>query len=320
MENKEIKKNEYVHAKKSKIHNTGIFAKKFIQKGTLIIEYIGEKISKKESERRADQVLEDSKKNKEKGAVYIFEINKKYDLDGNVPYNIARFINHSCNPNCESEIINEEIWIKAIKDIKPGEELKYNYGYDVDNFEEHPCRCGSKKCKGYIASEDNWKKLKNLLRKNFKNKKVLIAYYSRTGNTKKVAEYLAENMGFDVDEITTDKRDGIIGYLKRGYESASNKKSRISFNKNPESYDLVIIGTPIWAYNISSPIRTYLVLCKNVNVAAFCTMSGKDHGNAFKEISQNIKSFKGLLNINEKTIKNNTFQHDLLEFFRKIEL
>jgi uncharacterized protein len=312
--------NEYIQVRKSNIHNTGIFARKFIPKGTQIIEYVGEKISKKESEKRADVVLEDSKKNKEKGAVYIFEINKKYDLDGNVPYNTARYINHSCDPNCESENIDDKIWIKAIKDIKPDEELKYNYGYDIDNFDEHPCLCGAEKCKGYIASEDKWAKLKKELRKNYKNKKVLIAYYSRSGNTKKVAKYLAENMDFDIDEIKTDNRDGIIGYIKSGYESAANKKSRIKFNKNPEKYDLVILGTPTWANTISSPIRTYLVLCKNVKVAAFCTMNGKNSGDAHKEVSSNTPSFKGMIDINSKKIKKNLYQNSTLEFFRKIKL
>ena len=312
--------NEYIKLKKSGIHNTGIFAKKFIPKGTKIIEYVGEKISKEESEKRADQILEESKKHKEKGAVYIFEINKKYDIDGNVPYNTARFINHACEPNCESENIDDRIWITATKDIKEGEELLYDYGYDVDNYDEHPCICGCENCVGYIAEETKREKLKKAIRKNFKNKKVLVAYYSRTGNTRKVAKYLANYMNFDIDEIKTDNREGITGYIKSGYESAFQKKPRIKFEKNPEKYDLIIIGTPVWANTVASPIMTYLAVCKNSNIAAFSTLGGKNPGKTFRDISLRVPSFKGMTNINAKNIKENKYQHQVIEFFRKIKL
>jgi len=159
----ENQKPEYIEIRKSGIHNNGAFATKDIQKGTEVIEYVGEKISKKESEKRADEVLEKSKKDKDHGAVYIFELNKKFDIDGNVPWNHAKNINHSCNPNCEAE--NEDgkrIWIVALRDIKKGEEITYNYGYDIDNYEDHPCKCGSENCVGYIVDKDEWSKLKKL--------------------------------------------------------------------------------------------------------------------------------------------------------------
>ena len=63
--------------------------------------------------------------------VYVFELNKKYDIDGGVARNYARFINHSCDPNCEVEITNNEIWISSIKRIKKYTELTYNYGYPI---------------------------------------------------------------------------------------------------------------------------------------------------------------------------------------------
>jgi len=77
-------------------------------------------------------------------------------------------INHSCDPNCEVEIIRGHIWITAIKDIKKGEELGYDYGYDYDDFKDHPCKCGSKNCIGYIVAEEHWPKVKRALAK--KNK------------------------------------------------------------------------------------------------------------------------------------------------------
>ncbi len=156
-------KSEYIEVRTSSIHNKGIFAAKDIPKGTKIIEYVGEKITKKESEKRCEEILDNSKRNPESGAVYIFEYNKHYDIDGNVPYNTAKYINHTCEPNCEAEIEDKKIWIKAIREIKKGEELSYNYGYDLDDYENHPCKCGKPRCIGYIADEDKWPKLKKLI-------------------------------------------------------------------------------------------------------------------------------------------------------------
>ncbi|MCK5259562.1 MAG: SET domain-containing protein-lysine N-methyltransferase [Candidatus Omnitrophica bacterium] len=150
----------HVRIKESRIHSTGIFAEKDIPKGTRIIEYVGEKISKSESDRRADIPLEENKKNSEYGAVYIFDLNKRHDIDGNVPYNTAKFINHSCDPNCETEIIRGHVWIIALRDIKEGEELAYNYNYSFEDYEEHECRCGSNRCVGYILDEDHWPRLR----------------------------------------------------------------------------------------------------------------------------------------------------------------
>lgn len=155
----------YIVIKRSRIHHIGAFAKKKIPKGTRIIEYVGEKVTKAESYRRAVNSIEASKKKKTKGAVYMFDLNKRYDIDGDVSYNTARFINHSCDPNCEPQIIRGHIWIIAIQDIEEGEELCYNYGYDFESYEEHPCRCGSPRCVGYILAEEHWPKLRRKLRK-----------------------------------------------------------------------------------------------------------------------------------------------------------
>ena len=83
--------------------------------------------------------------------------------------NLARFINHSCDPNCVTDIVRGKIWINAIKNIKKGEELTYDYGYDMDCFGDHPCRWGPKNCIGYIVRSNlRWrveKKLKNQKKK-----------------------------------------------------------------------------------------------------------------------------------------------------------
>jgi uncharacterized protein len=162
---------EWIIVKESGIHNKGVFAAKDIPEGTKIIEYIGDKVSKHEADVISDKELETSKSNPEThGAVYLFTVNKNYDINGNVPYNTARLINHSCDPNCETDIINDRIWIKAMKDIKKGEELSYDYGYEIENWEDHPCKCGSKNCIGYIVKEELRIKLRKKLRKKKKKK------------------------------------------------------------------------------------------------------------------------------------------------------
>ena len=151
----------------SKIHKKGLFATRKIKKGTRIIEYIGEKVTKAESNRRGVAHIEESKKDGS-GLVYLFEINKRYDLDGNVPENLARHINHSCCPNCESQIKRGKVWIVSIRKIAVDEELSYDYGYDLEHYEDHPCHCGSKKCVGYIVALRHRKKLRRMLNKKRK--------------------------------------------------------------------------------------------------------------------------------------------------------
>lgn len=159
--------------RKSSIHNYGIFAKKNIKKNTKIIEYIGEKVTKAEGDRRSSKRIKKFTNSRQSGSVYIFELDKKYDIDGFVNRNKARFINHSCNPNCEVDIIDGKIWISSIKNIKKDEELSYDYGYSFDpnDFRDHVCKCGSKNCIGFIISSDEWKKYLKYLRKIiYKNK------------------------------------------------------------------------------------------------------------------------------------------------------
>ena len=160
--------------KKSTIHGNGVFAARDIKEGERIIEYLGEKITKEESNRRGLEQEEKSKKTGE-GAVYIFELDDEYDIDGNFDYNDARFINHACETNCEAENIDGHIWIVATCDIKKGEELLYNYGYALEHFFEHPCRCGKPNCVGYIVAVEDRVKLKKILarkrKKKFANKK-----------------------------------------------------------------------------------------------------------------------------------------------------
>ena len=154
----------YCEVRNSEIHGRGVYATCFIPKETKIIEYVGELVDKKESERRA---LSQHAKSLKTGdaAVYIFTLSKSYDIDGNVPWNTARLINHSCAPNCEAWIEGRKIFIHSLCDINPGDELTFDYGFDVDCYEDHPCLCGRDGCIGYIVGRGQWAELKERLKK-----------------------------------------------------------------------------------------------------------------------------------------------------------
>ncbi len=153
---------ELCEVRGSGIHGSGVCATRFIPKETQIIEYLGEWIDKRESERRG-QAQHAKSLDSGDAAVYIFTLSKNYDIDGNVPWNTARLINHSCSPNCEAWIIGRKIFIYSLRDIQPGEELAFDYGFDVECYEDHPCRCGAENCVGYIVSRSQWDELKKRL-------------------------------------------------------------------------------------------------------------------------------------------------------------
>ncbi len=140
---------ELIQFRLSRIHGTGGYARQTIAAGTRVIEYLGERISKAES-----LVL------CEADNVYIFDIDDEFDLNGNVAWNPARFLNHGCAPNCEAEQDEARIWILALRDIPVGEELTFNYGYGLEDHLDHPCRCGASACVGYIVAEEFFDQLR----------------------------------------------------------------------------------------------------------------------------------------------------------------
>jgi len=140
--------NEMIEFRDSGIHGMGGFARCKIKKGTPLIEYVGGKISKAEAAERI-----------EAGNPFIFCLDDEFDVDGDVDWNPARFLNHSCEPNAEAEIQGDQIWILALRTIRPGEEITFNYSYDFEGYEENPCRCGSAKCVGFMVAEEFFPKL-----------------------------------------------------------------------------------------------------------------------------------------------------------------
>lgn len=118
--------------RRSGVHGWGVFALEAINKNKRIIHYAGEKIPNKVSEKREARYLS-------KGCIWCFKINTRWARDAHVGGNVARFINHGCKPNCYSEVVGDVIWIRAGRNIEPGEELTYNYYTNGDA--EIPCRC-----------------------------------------------------------------------------------------------------------------------------------------------------------------------------------
>jgi len=158
---------DYCEVRGSEIHGRGVYAAKLIPEKTQIIEYVGELIDKKLSGKRGIRQHAKSLKTGD-AAVYIFILSPRFDIDGNVPWNTARLINHSCEPNCEAWIEGRKIFIHSLTEIKPGEELTFDYGFDVDCYEDHPCLCGRAGCVGYIVSRRQWPELEARLREKAK--------------------------------------------------------------------------------------------------------------------------------------------------------
>lgn len=134
--------------RRSKIHGTGVFAACDIKKGTRISEYVGDRISHAEADRRyADKADDDNH-------TFLFTVDNRIVIDGGVGGNDAKYINHSCDPNCETVIDARRVFIEAIRDIRKGDELGYDYLIERDDSDPPDvdviwaCRCGSPKCRG----------------------------------------------------------------------------------------------------------------------------------------------------------------------------
>lgn len=141
-------KEPYYRIRRSRIHGRGAFATRRIRKGTRIDEYIGERVSHAEADRRHEGKADDD------NHTFLFIVDRRLVIDGGVAGNQARYINHGCDPNCESVIEDRRVFIEALRTIEPGEELKYDYsiGRDDDdppNVDEiYACRCGAETCRG----------------------------------------------------------------------------------------------------------------------------------------------------------------------------
>jgi hypothetical protein len=136
----------------SPIHGYGVFAARRIRKGAIVIEYLGDRVTHAQADARyADKSPDDNH-------TFLFTVDARTVIDAGVDGNEARFINHACDPNCESTIEKKRVFIRAIRTIQPGEELSYDYQIqrdsdDAPNVDEvYACRCGAKQCRGSMLA------------------------------------------------------------------------------------------------------------------------------------------------------------------------
>ncbi len=141
-----------IQVRRSGVHGKGVFALQDIAEGETLIEYVGEVISWDEAQDRHPHDPKDP------NHTFYFHVNEDKVIDALYGGNSSRWINHSCDPNCEADEDNERIFIKAIRNIRAGEELNYDYGLIIDEpytkklKAEYPCWCGAKNCRGTLLS------------------------------------------------------------------------------------------------------------------------------------------------------------------------
>jgi SET domain-containing protein len=150
-----------IEVRESPIHGRGVYARTHIKKGKRILEYVGERISHEEADRRY------LAKGQDDGHTFFFVVDERTVIDGGSGGNESRFVNHSCNPNCETVIEGRRVFVEAIRDIEPGEELVYDYQLtwestdDPEDLALYACRCGAKNCRGTMLDPEPLDKKKD---------------------------------------------------------------------------------------------------------------------------------------------------------------
>ena len=137
----------------SPMQGLGAFATHHIPAGTRLVEYAGQRLTPAAAEARYPDLPG------ERHHTFLFAIDDGIVIDAAVNGNDARFINHSCDPNCDAVVENDRIWIETIREVQPGEELAYDYAYELEERHtpaakrRYPCWCGSPKCRGTILTK-----------------------------------------------------------------------------------------------------------------------------------------------------------------------
>ena len=145
-------KGRRIQVRKSGVHGQGVYAARPIKKGETIIEYVGEVITWDEALRRHPHDPSDP------NHTFYFHIDEGRVIDAKFGGNASRWINHACAPNCEADDDGERVFIKALRNIKPGEELFYDYGLVIDERytpalkRQFACHCGHKSCRGTMLA------------------------------------------------------------------------------------------------------------------------------------------------------------------------
>jgi hypothetical protein len=154
-----------IRVRRSKVHGTGVFAARAIKKGARIIEYVGDRISHAEADRRyAHKAIDDNH-------TFLFTVDARTVIDGGIGGSPARFINHSCAPNCETVIEDKRVFVEAVRNIAEGDEIGYDYMIERDasdppNMAEiFGCRCGAINCRGTMLLPPKKKRKKSAAKK-----------------------------------------------------------------------------------------------------------------------------------------------------------
>lgn len=148
---KKVARPQPFEIRKSSIHGTGAFATRPIRKGERVAEYKGERITEREADRRYPDPDGETPHH-----TFLFQLDDDTCVDAAVGGSAAKYINHSCDPNCETVIEDDRIFIEAVRPIRKGQELCYDYQFVLEERHTpalkklYPCRCGSKQCRGTI--------------------------------------------------------------------------------------------------------------------------------------------------------------------------
>jgi SET domain-containing protein len=148
MKKKRAGRSPLFEVRHSSIHGYGVFALRRIRKGTTVMEYLGDRISHDEADRRYED------KSADDNHTFLFTVDARTVIDGGVDGNEARYINHGCDPNCESAMMKGRVYIEAVRTIQAGDELAYDYQIQRDSADPpnvddvFACRCGALKCRG----------------------------------------------------------------------------------------------------------------------------------------------------------------------------
>ena len=151
--------------------------------------------------------------------------------------------------------------------------------------------------------------------------KTLVLFYSLTGNTEKIANGIAAKLNSDIEEIFDKKnRNGFFGHLVAGKDAVLRKFTEIEeVKKDLSQYDLVVVGTPVWAWGMTPAIRTYLSKNKFNKLAFFCTQDGSGGKRTFREMEEMTKQPVAVLSLIKKEIKNSQYQEKVKEFCDKLK-
>jgi len=210
----------------SNVHGRGVFATRRIEKGERVIEYLGERVSHDEADRRYESKEEND------SHTFLFIVDSKTVIDAGTEGNDARFFNHSCDPNCESVVEKRRVFIEALRSIEPGEEMTYDYQIyrdhdDPENIDEvFACRCGFANCRGTMLWPPEPKKKKKRSKAVAKKKQGGAGKKSAAGGKSGRGKASGRGKGYAPRSSAKVAKKKSAAKKKSGAKSAKNKVAK----------------------------------------------------------------------------------------------